>query len=172
MGIDRTMNNLENELSKISAYPVIGTVAGTAKFAMGLTQSLTALVCGILSIAPAAVIRDWKYANRSWTHFKHGFGNMLAGTIEAIPGVQTLVYVIRKIPSSVTSDLKAHLYTNHENKFMPYKSLIERDFTIDGCDDDEVERVKAIFNQKINDAGRKLTPKEKFKLAKDAVNGK
>lgn len=30
--IDRTMNNIENKLSDISAYPVVGTLAGVTKY--------------------------------------------------------------------------------------------------------------------------------------------
>lgn len=169
--IDRTMNNIENKLSDISAYPVVGTLAGVTKILLGTTQALTGLACGIMLLIPSAATRDWSSMKSSWTHIKHGVGNMTAGVFESIPFVQTAIYGIRRMKQGEISDIHAHLYTGHEFKFMPYKSLVERDWKIGGADDEAVEKAKDIFNKKITDYSnpQDLSEKIKYRLAAQAV---
>ena len=124
--IDRKINDLENRLSYISAYPVIGTPFGAIKILFGASQSIIAATVTIFSLIPAAATKKWSLTKYSWTHVKHGIGNIIAGVIESIPIVQTLSYKIRRI-GYLGSDV-AHLVTRHEDKYMPYTSLEERDW--------------------------------------------
>lgn len=96
---------------------------------------------------------------------------MAAGTVEAIPLVQTALYGIRQLRQHGASDVRAHLYTGYENKFMPYSSLVERDWSIGGADNDEVERVKGIFKQKIqqNGGAQNIPIKRQMELAEEAI---
>lgn len=172
--VDRTINNIENTLTEVSAYPVVGTLAGCAKVLMGTVQWLTGLAGGILTIIPAAITGDWSPVKYSWTHIKHGAGNMSAGTIEAIPLVQTALYGIRQLRQRCDSDVRAHLYTGHEGKFMPYTSLVERDWRIGGEDSTEVKKVKERFSQKIqqNGGAQNIPAKRQMELAQEAIRNK
>lgn len=169
--VDRAVNIIENTLTDISAYPVVGTIAGGTKILMGAVQGLTAFAVGILTFIPSAILTEtWLPMSLkfSWKHIKHGLGNMIAGAIEALPIVQTVLYGIRQGRKCGPSDVQVHIYTGHESKFMPYTSLIEQDWRIGGADDALVKRVKEIFNQKLQRKGV-LFPKEQMDLAQEAI---
>lgn len=171
MRLDGIIDNMENKLSFVSAIPIIGTLAGGAKVLMGAGQGLTALAYGALTFIPAVYTGDYSSLKYSWTHIKHGLGNMGAGTVEAIPLVQTALYGLRVVRGDGKSDFQAYLYTGHEKKFMPYTSLVERDWEIGGANDEEVKRVKKVYDERLKNAGvgRELTLKEKLKLAKQVL---
>lgn len=171
LSIDRTINNIENTLTDISPYPVAGTLAGGAKILMGAVQTLTALACGILTVVPAAISKDWSPVKHSWTHIKHGLGNIVAGTIEALPLVQTVFFFVRQARQLNGSGLQIYLHTGHERKFMPYTSLVEVDFSIEGAVNRDVKAVRDKFKQKLGGV-RNPTPKTRLKLAQDAVKGR
>lgn len=117
--IDDAFNKTERFLTKVSAIPVIGTVAGLSKVLMGAGQTVVGVVGGIFT-SPARLMGNSKLNDRFWTHVKHGTGNMAAGTVEAIPLVGTVMYFTRKIKSSSGSDATVRLSTQNEDKFMPY----------------------------------------------------
>lgn len=173
VNVDRTINNIENTLTDVSAYPVVGTLAGCTKVLMGAVQELTGIACGILTFIPAAITGDWSSVKYSWTHIKHGVGNMGAGIVEAIPLVQTVLYGVRQIRQvgNGRSDTQVCLYTGHEYKFMPYASLVERDWGITGLDNDRVKRVKEIFNRKLQENGgaQNIPVKRQMELAEEAI---
>ena len=170
---DRTINNIENTLSDVAAYPVAGILAGTAKVILGVTQSLTALVCGILNFIPAVASGDWSLMRHSWTHIKHGLGNIAGGTLEAIPLVGTTMYFIRQVGKHAASDAQVNLHTSHENKWMPYTSLVARDWKIGGNDDKAVEKATEVFHKKIKENGGmiNLSYKRQMELAQEAIRG-
>lgn len=176
--LERELNDIENSLSRVSAIPLVGSLAGATKVVLGAAQSLTALTCGLFSMIPSMVTKDYTFSNRCLTHLKHGIGNIAAGIVEAVPGVQTLSYVVRKRKGSMDSDPRVKLTTHHENKFMPYKSLIERDFTFEGgLDEGDVEKVQETYNLAVKEVFRlkgdiQVTPKERYKIAKDVIDGK
>lgn len=133
--IDRTINNIENTLTGISAYPVVGTVAGCVKILMGAVQVVAAIAYGIFALIRAAM-GDWSPLKYSWTHIKHGVGNMVAGTFEALPVVQTALYCIRKRRQHRDPNIAVYVAYYHEFKFMPYTSLAARDWRFMGVQHD------------------------------------
>ncbi len=172
LNLDRTMNGIENLLSDASAYPVIGTLAGIGKVMIGATQGITALAYGVLTAIPCAIKRDPTPLKHSWTHIKHGIGNMAAGTLEAIPLVQTAIYWIRELKQHGGSDRIARLYTGQENKFMPYSSLEEHDWKIvtfeSNNDTDAAKAIDSIFKEQYGtkSLSEDATLKIKLKIAK------
>lgn len=156
----------ENKLSYIGGFPVIGTVAGVVKISMGLIQTIGGLSAGIfLSISAACQKnKDWTLALYAWTHVKHGLGNIIAGTLEAIPFVGLIMNVIRVHRSNSISKQVVYIRTNQDHKFMPYLSLEAQSFKIMGTKDSAVENVMA--NLKDIDS---LPPEEKLKQARQAV---
>jgi hypothetical protein len=166
VSLERKINNIENSLSELSPFPIIGTVMGVSKIFVGATQLLTATALAIFALIPAA-IGDFTLLNHSWTHIKHGLGNVVAGVIEALPIIQTIFYLVRMNKGASSSDAVAHLRTGHENKFMPYASLIEEDWHIAGALPDEIAKLKEKVTKKIEDEGGiyRLTKKRQLEFA-------
>lgn len=96
LSVDTAIHNVENKLTQVSPYPVVGTVAGVAKVLMGTVQLIVAVVGGILALLPSIINWELSYLQYSWSHIKQGFGNIIEGTAEAIPIVQTGLYFVRK----------------------------------------------------------------------------
>lgn len=171
INIDRTMNNIENALSDVAAYPVAGIFAGATKVIFGVTQSLTALVCGILILIPSVASCDWSHIYHSWTHIKHGLGNIAGGTLESIPLVGTVMYFFRQVGKCRGSDIQVRLRTGHEEKWMPYTSLIECDWKIIGANDEAVAQAETVFSRKLQENGgvHFLSRKRRMELAREAI---
>lgn len=167
MAIDATMNNTENALSDAALWPVIGILPGGVKILMGVTQSVTALACGIITLAPAAASENWSLVHHSWTHIKHGLGNIAAGTLEALPFVGTCMYYTRKLKQASESDAQSRILTHHENKWMPYDSLVARDLSISSHDESDSEGLNQAFECALNERGGRvaLSSEEITKIA-------
>ncbi len=173
--VDQMMNNIENTLSQIAAYPIAGTLAGTAKVIIGITQSITALALGILTFIPATAKGDYSSISYSWTHIKHGLGNIAGGTFEAIPLLGTAMYFFRYLRQQRDSTLLVRLSTGYENKWMPYPSLVERDWSISGTNTMVVAEFKKKFNQNIekeikeNDGLKPIFQMDQLEIAKKTL---
>ncbi|QLH34861.1 MAG: hypothetical protein HWD61_00905 [Parachlamydiaceae bacterium] len=141
------MNNIENKLSDISAYPVVGTLAGVTKILLGTTQALTGLACGIMLLIPSAATRDWSSMKSSWTHIKHGVGNMTAGVFESIPFVQTAIYGIRRMK---------------QGRSLTYMRIYIRDMSLNLC------RINLLWREtgKLEEPMMRLLKKQKIFLIK------
>lgn len=190
--VDRTLNNIENTLSWASSYPIVGTAPALCKILMGTIQTTAASVCGIFIGLPTALLAEnYSVLNYSWTHVKHGIGNVAAGALEAIPYVQHALYYYREpylyrdrqyMKKEYTDrgipGLRAQLWTGHENKWMPYTSLIESDCYI-GVDSKNghhtriVDAINVIWDKNIQEREehlhRKLTLNERMDLAEGAI---
>ncbi len=121
INIDRVMNKAETFLSQASVVGVVIPVAGVTKVAMGCIQATLALAISILSVIPAAASGNWSITDHAWTHVKHGVGNMIAGTFEAIPLVNLFICYLREQQRGVKQDSNEP----YGDKFMPYPSLIK-----------------------------------------------
>ena len=126
---DRIVNNIENKLSSIAQVPVVGTLAGCAKITLGTIQAITALACGILIGVPALCCASSSTLKHSWTHLTHGFGNIVAGALEAIPFIGYILFQSRVL-QQLGSDIVLRIYTGQEDKFMPYSSIVDEDWKI------------------------------------------
>lgn len=172
MVLIKEINKLEVSLSKFSGIPVIGTVAGCGKVVMGVTQMISGLACSIITAIPAPFTGNWSYLNSSCTHIKHGMGNIFVGFLEATPVVQQVLFVMRMLQSMTHMDAEVAVYTGHQNKFMPYASLVEQDWEIGGCVPETTDKVKEIYKQKLHEKGnaKNIPVKQKMMLAQDAIN--
>ncbi len=169
---DKFANNAERFLSEQAKYPVIGSLAGIVKIVGGAAQAITALACGIIAGIPFAAFGKTDILKHSWTHLKHGLGNIAAGIVETIPGVGYLMWVIREEKFSHVNP-HIHVELGQQDKFMPYKSLQKEESKIDaGVNANEEHKEHALLAQNYYDSqtqGKNLTPKQKFKLKKAAV---
>lgn len=165
--IDRACNNIENELSYFAAYPIVGTIAGASKAFLGAFQAITALAVTILSIVPSIFAQDGSLVKYTISHIKHGVGNMMAGTLEAIPLFGTLLYLFRLAGKAHSSDVEVKVFSGHADKFMSYDSLVDEDWHIDGASDNEVKYFKRKLNDHINVhyLNQQLTRRQQYEIA-------
>lgn len=89
------LGRFENTLSYASRIPVVGILPGVAKVALGTLQTLVA-TGGTVVGAFARVFGNKAIFSYSVDHLKNGLGNVAAGSIEAIPGAGTFLWILRK----------------------------------------------------------------------------
>lgn len=168
--IDHLMNETERALSIGAAFPVVGTVAGLSKVLIGVAQTIVGLAGGILTL-PARCMDNAALNDHFWTHAKHGIGNIVAGTLEAIPLVGTGMFIARLIKSANHSaSVGMCIVTTHEEKFMPYMSLCARDIEITGLAVEE--NARELFAASVNQAliaNPNLSYEDKYTLANQAM---
>lgn len=185
---DKQINEIETFLSTISVCPGVGSVAGAGKILMGITQTLAAIAYGILFAISDLTSRNPLHVNRAWTHIKHGLGNIAAGAIESIPIIQTAFYLIRQRCKTHSlhyseDDKDVHVSTGYDDKFMPYQSLVEREWGIVGENEETLKAVNEIFQEDLKiqtiEHSRKnnyqtekkfLSTVKKIKIAQEAID--
>jgi hypothetical protein len=167
--IDRCLNEVENACSTVAAIPVVGIVAGGFHAMMGLTQLLAGSCGCLLNLMSAPITKDWSLASYSWHHMKHGAGNIVSGAFEAIPLVGTGMFFWRQKQAAVSG--RVYISTHHENKWMPYSSLVARDWKIEGSDDAAVSKVTQIVKGKLVADGSPDLHREKEKKFAQAAIG-
>lgn len=81
----------ENGLSYAAAMPFLGTIPAIVKSVMGLGQTLLGVSMSVVAVCS----KNSLLRQRGWIHSKNGAGNFLAGLLEAIPVVGTVLLVTR-----------------------------------------------------------------------------
>lgn len=143
--IESHINNAEVFLSKVAVCPGIGIAAGCVKVVIGVIQ----IVSSIFLLIGAAFLHHTANGRMlykaSMIHIKHGMGNVVAGVLEAIPGIGTAIYMIRQRERDFAKQV--YIKTHHEDKFMPYSSLVGEDWKFDGDSgsDGLISLAEAIF---------------------------
>jgi hypothetical protein len=159
--IDHAFNETERALSIVGIVPVIGTVAGLSKALIGVAQLIVGVVGGIFT---STCMDNSKLTERFWTHAHHGAANIAAGLLEAIPLVGSYIGIKRFNPCGGSREI--YVSTGHEDKWMPYQSLLDRDLSIEGLGFSEQEFKVAEDNFKnIIKEKPDLTYEEKLQLA-------
>lgn len=149
MGIeeDRFMNKIENKLSNAAASPIGGSFAGLAHVTVGAVQAISGLAVAIIS-APYA-FKDPTLTKHAWHHLEHGLGNVAVGAIETIPFAGGALKAARqsRLPKD---DGAVHAVTGHEEKWMPYSSLVINDSQIVGNDNQHRKDAQVLFENRKN----------------------
>lgn len=134
LAIERKLFQAEKSLSTVSIFPVIGIVSGGAKALMGVGQSLGGVGFGLCNFIPAIKDHDWLAMDISWTHIKHGLGNITAGIFEAIPILGTFIVLKRLKKDALdehsragSSNKPVQLLTGQGTSFMPYDKILKTD---------------------------------------------
>lgn len=173
-GLERGLNDVENSLSYFSAIPFVGMIITSPlkAFALASTQQIAAIALGVFSIIPVVVKQDFTYTKMAINHFCHGLGNDFVALMEFFPFAGTAFYYYRhsRVPDIRKYDVC--IITGHEDKFMPYMSLVNADWRIDGSNPLAVKAVKEIYAEKVKENGGqfKLTLMQKMELARQAIN--
>ena len=119
MGLWKT----ENTLSKISAVPLLGTVSGVVKVAMGLIQ----IIAGAGVAGFGFLTLNGRLIHNGLSQAIHGGGNEIAGTLEAIPGVGTYLWWKRKriVQKQVSELFSGVVPTKFPKVFEAYGSFMK-----------------------------------------------
>lgn len=120
---NRTIAEYELRLSRMAAIPIVGTIFGVVKVAGGCLQAIAGLFGYVYGQALRVFdgIHDIGKINFSAVHMEHGLYNILAGVLEAIPLVGSLLYFIRW--NRQPSGTEYQILTGHEMHFAPYRHL-------------------------------------------------
>lgn len=172
-GLERGLNDVENSLSQLSAIPFVGLLITTPlKEAIGVTQQIAAVALGVFSIIPIIVKKDFSYTKMAINQFCHGLGNEIVPLFEFFPFAGTAFYYYRHSRVPDINKYDVCIITGHEDKFMPYMSLVNADWRIDGSNPVAVKAVKEIYAEKVKENGGqfKLTLMQKMDLARQAIN--
>ncbi len=147
---EKRINSFENTLSNISRVPIIGTVSGALKILIGLVQTI---VSAILTLA-FTVVCDTSKKEYAQVHIKHGLGNMGIGILESIPFIGMVIGCLRDgskfddNPSDYNpSDLNHNVRPKsaHDDKFLKYPALEERDVRFINCSTQDSARIQARY---------------------------
>lgn len=85
MSIERFCLRSERALSWGSRVPILGVVPAIIKVALGIIQFTLALLFTLVSLPFCCCNQTLgDFCKRSATHIAHGFGNICAGTAEAV----------------------------------------------------------------------------------------
>jgi hypothetical protein len=99
--ICRFMNGAEETLTIAAIYPVYGTMAGCTKICLGSIQIVIALSISLFGGLPMVATGDKTLLKYSWSHTKHGLGNVGAGIAEGIPGLgASIAFREKRMPYS------------------------------------------------------------------------
>lgn len=153
MDLERTVNNLEARLSYYAFIPGLGILPGAAKVVMGTAQTVSALACSLISSIHFGFTGRFGPTRRACCHIKHGLGNIGAGVLEAIPFVGATLYCCRMHRRTTPLPETAYIRTHHEDKWMPYSSLIERDWRIESSSLQAKTRAQAHYKQSLAQNG-------------------
>lgn len=121
--MDQYASKIEEFLTEYASIPVLGTVPAVCKIVFGTIQTLCAASTLVAStfflMTPTG--KDLWY--NSFRHVLHGLSNILAGIIQAIPLIGSLVILGQYLRKPNFSDSEEYYDNNQSNKFFAYKSM-------------------------------------------------
>ncbi len=110
--------NAERTLTKISIVPIIGTVSGIVKIAMGTLQTVICSIAWLIFKFPAKDNENaLKIFEVSQIYVFHGLGNIVAGLVEAIPFVGLIS------AQCIRNKIEVRNRDDQEDKFIPYPQI-------------------------------------------------
>lgn len=167
-GIEIKQDISEDVFSLVSAIPILGTTTSAYKIVRNVAASMVFFVLGAVFILPTPL---YKLKGRVFTLWKHSCANIFVSIFEAMPIVQTGLYMYRRSRIPNVSDYKLHVFTGHEHKFMPYPNLVSRDWEFDGTDEELVSLAKNSYEAKVLEMGgeSKLSIDERLSIARGIV---
>lgn len=159
--------NTERTLTNAAETPFIGIIPGAAKVGMGTIQTAAAVACLIIFAIPAVAGHQFsRLAERyAWSHIKHGLGNIVAGGLEAIPGMGYSGIFLRQL-----IQMRAPRFcfdTRQNDKFIPYTTIFPVTGEFGGLDDDYAD----FFGMRYQEALDLGLINDRFEMARDEIFG-
>lgn len=125
VNFEREIAKLEFTLSKVAAIPVLGTFGGAAKVCLAIIQTIGGLLALIISIPFLCTEGGRKFASRGGSHFVNGLANILAGVLEGIPIVGSIIYGLRYYRTVSGSDMSESVLTGQEHMLLVGYRILE-----------------------------------------------
>lgn len=121
--VDQLASDVEDFLTKCSVIPIIGTIPAIIKVGFGIIQT----TCAALTFVGSTFFLMSESGRTVWLHslrhMLHGLSNILAGIIQAIPIVGTIIALSQMMNGAATSDYMVHYSNAQSHKFFAYKTL-------------------------------------------------
>jgi len=114
--------SIEGNIISVTRHPVLGAPFGVIKSAMGALQLTAAIASSILLIIPRLMGCCKHALTRAIRHIPHGCGNLLAGALESIPGMVTLIYKTRHADAPQQRGIRHPVLCN-KTRFIGYLGL-------------------------------------------------
>lgn len=124
--LDLFCSDVEDFLSKCAVVPIIGSVPAALKIGFGLVQSISAGITAIGSLFFCVSETGRSIFTHSLRHVVHGVINILAGILQAIPLLGSLIYGIqwfRQTFEDISGKQQVH---SQHHKFFGYKTIIQQ----------------------------------------------
>ncbi len=157
--IDRKICQVEETLSFISFFPIVGTLSGLAKIVMGVAQAT-------FGAAKYTFEKDLDNKEWAWVQFKHGMGNILAGFLESVPVVGMLFYLLRT-PINPFYHYSNTVYFKEEwqNRLMTYPSLKNDVVFYQSKNQEFNKQVQPVYRDLVS----KTPEKDHHEMAREAI---
>lgn len=91
----RELSQLEFYLSMGAAIPVLGTIAGNIKIALGIIQTIGGILALVFSLFFICNENGGSIFRNGFSHTVNGMANIAAGSLESIPFVGTAILFLR-----------------------------------------------------------------------------
>jgi hypothetical protein len=124
--LEKILNTIEDGLSYAAVIPGVGLT----KVALGTLQVVIAVATLILIAIPLRLFGKSSYLlTKSILHIKHGCGNILAGTLEALPVIGIIMLLERRKREAASRDPMRFCIVDPEAfKYMAYESVQKANF--------------------------------------------
>lgn len=136
LSVDEFASAIEDFLTENSVIPVLGTIPAVLKIVFGAIQTLCAATTLVASTFFLMTRPGQEIWFNSFRHVLHGLSNILAGALQAIPLIGTLVIGIQHLRNAQFSAADNHYTNNQSHKFFGYKSLEDTSWRISNCMDE------------------------------------
>lgn len=134
---DKICSRVEWRLGFAAIIPILGTIPALIRVALGAVQFTLALASSATSLflSFSKIGRD--ILLHSLRHIVHGLANILAGVLEAIPLVGSLIAGCREL-SMIAPSGPTHYISEERGKFLGYSTVRYHDWkeTSGLCDED------------------------------------
>ena len=121
--LDLFCSKAEDTLSRYAAIPILGTVPALLKVAFGAAQFTAAVTTAAFSLFFCTSSIGQEIFLHSLRHVFHGLVNVLAGALQAIPVIGTIVYAIQESNRARNSDMQEKYTNAQSNKFFGYRTI-------------------------------------------------
>lgn len=142
--LEKDLNSLENFFDLNCAIPIWGSIAGIAIQFFGL------LKVGAFFINNNALITNSRMIGVV-VHL--ALDALLVGPLEVVPLVGTAVYIMRIWKAYNVGDSRLYVTTGHDHKFLPYSSLVAKDWKIEGSNKELVAKARSMYEVEIYNYG-------------------
>lgn len=131
--MDHYASQIEDFLTNYSIIPVLGTVPAVFKIAFGTIQTLCAATTLVASTFFLMTQTGQDLWYNSFRHVLHGLSNILAGIIQAIPLIGSIVILDQKLRGAHFSDVAEYYANKQSHKFFAYKSIQDTSWVKTDC---------------------------------------